>query len=105
MFEFHFVHIITRFYQLFSFYCVCVFFCYMNRNNEIVIFSRVNFLKYQKPEKDLSFLKNSETYRAIHHLSPVENGIEKRPAMVAAEEDLLKVKRLIHMRVPVYHNI
>jgi hypothetical protein len=65
------------------------------------IFSnRVNFLKYQKPEKDLSFLKNSETYRAIHHLSPVENGIERRPALVAAEDDLLKVKRLIHLRVP-----
>ena len=63
---------------------------------------RVNFLKYQKPEKDLSFLKNSETYRQIHHLTPVENGIEKRPAIVAAEEDMLKVKRLIHMRMPVY---
>ncbi|CAO1388389.1 unnamed protein product [Diamesa serratosioi] len=50
----------------------------------------VNFLKYQKPEKDLSFLKNSETYRTIHHLTPKENGIEKRPATVAAEEDILK---------------
>ncbi|CRL04620.1 CLUMA_CG017688, isoform A [Clunio marinus] len=50
----------------------------------------VNFLKYQKPEKDLSFLKNSETYRTIHHLAPAENGIEKRPAVVAAEEDMLK---------------
>ncbi|KAG5681342.1 hypothetical protein PVAND_010787 [Polypedilum vanderplanki] len=50
----------------------------------------VNFLKYQKPEKDLSFLKNSETYRAIHHMTPHENGIEKRPAMVASEEDILK---------------
>ncbi|CAG9802844.1 unnamed protein product [Chironomus riparius] len=51
---------------------------------------RVNFLKYQKPEKDLSFLKNSETYRQIHHMVQHENGIEKRPAMVAAEEDVLK---------------
>jgi hypothetical protein len=65
-------------------------------------FCRVNFLKYQKPEKDLSFLKNSETYRTIHHLTPHENGIEKRPAMVAAEEDVLKVKRLINIRVPHY---
>lgn len=50
----------------------------------------VNFLKYQKPEKDLSFLKNSETYRTIHHLTPVENGIEKRPAVVASCDDILK---------------
>jgi hypothetical protein len=35
-------------------------------------------------------------------MTPHENGIEKRPAMVAAEEDVLKVKRLIHMRMPVY---
>lgn len=63
---------------------------------------RVNFLKYQKPEKDLSFLKNSETYRTIHHMNPVENGIEKRSSFVAAEADILKVKKLIHMRLPVY---
>lgn len=68
----------------------------------MLVCCRVNFLKYQKPEKDLSFLRNSETYRQIHHLTPHENGIEKRPAMVAAEEDVLKVKRLIHMRMPVY---
>lgn len=60
-------------------------------------------MKYQKPEKDLSFLKNSETYRTVHHLTPKENGIEKRPATVAAEEDILKVKRLIQMRVPICH--
>ena len=70
--------------------------------NLFLIFLRVNFLKYQKPEKDLSFLKNSETYRTVHHLTPVENGIEKRPATVAAEEDILKVKRLIQMRVPIH---
>lgn len=57
---------------------------------------RVNFLKYQKPEKDLSFIKESETYRMIHNLDRPENGIEKRPERVAAEEDILKVKRLIH---------
>lgn len=67
-----------------------------------ILLRRVNFLKYQKPEKDLSYLKNSETYRTIHHLTPVENGIAKRNPLVAAEEDILKVKRLIHMRMPVY---
>lgn len=67
-------------------------------------FCRVNFLKYQKPEKDLSFLKNSETYRTIHHMGNQENGIAKRPAVVASEEDILKVKRLLEYRVP-YHQI
>lgn len=87
--------------------CVCVL--KMNKrlkinNCFIKLPFRVNFLKYQKPEKDLSFLKNSETYRTIHHLGQHENGIEKRPAMVVSEEDILKVKRLVEYRVP-YHQI
>lgn len=80
----------------------CATFTLSHGTKALIIDFRVNFLKYQKPEKDLSFLKNSETYRTIHHMTPVENGIEKRPEVVAAEQDILKVKRLIHLRMPVY---
>ncbi|XP_055523874.1 uncharacterized protein LOC129717759 isoform X6 [Wyeomyia smithii] len=52
---------------------------------------RVNFLKYQKPEKDLSFIKNSDVYKLIHDQDPPKTGIELRPEMVLAEEDVRKV--------------
>ncbi|XP_058812041.1 uncharacterized protein LOC131676762 isoform X4 [Topomyia yanbarensis] len=51
----------------------------------------VNFLKYQKPEKDLSFIKNSDVYKLIHDKDPPKTGIELRPEMVLAEEDVRKV--------------
>lgn len=53
--------------------------------------SRVNFLKYQKPEKDLSFIKNSDVYKLIHDQDAPKCGIELRPELVIAEEDVRKV--------------
>lgn len=50
----------------------------------------VNFLKYQKPEKDLSFIKNSDVYKLIHDQDAPKCGIELRPEMVLAEEDVRK---------------
>lgn len=52
----------------------------------------MNFLKYQKPEKDVSFIKNSETYKLIHGLdSQPTCGISNRPEKVAAEDDIKRV--------------
>lgn len=51
----------------------------------------VNFLKYQKPEKDLTFIKNSATYKLIHDQDAPKSGIELRPELVVAEEDVRKV--------------
>ncbi|XP_036335876.1 titin-like [Rhagoletis pomonella] len=52
---------------------------------------RVNFMKYQKPEKKID-LNRSEVYKVIHHLDrqPVR-GIEVRPPVVPAEVDIRKV--------------
>lgn len=49
---------------------------------------RVNFMKYQKPERKID-LNRSEVYKVIHHLdrAPVR-GIEVRAPLVAAEEDI-----------------
>ncbi|XP_029729765.2 pinin isoform X1 [Aedes albopictus] len=52
---------------------------------------RVNFLKYQKPEKDLTFIKNSDVYKLIHDQDTPKSGIELRPELVLAEEDVRKV--------------
>lgn len=54
---------------------------------------RVNFLKYQKPEKDLSFIRNSDVYKLVHDMDPPKSGIELRPEMVVAEEDVRKVMK------------
>nr|XP_019556195.2 pinin-like isoform X4 [Aedes albopictus] len=51
---------------------------------------RVNFLKYQKPEKDLTFIKNSDVYKLIHDQDTPKSGIELRPELVLAEEDVRK---------------
>ncbi|KXJ74980.1 hypothetical protein RP20_CCG012608 [Aedes albopictus] len=51
----------------------------------------VNFLKYQKPEKDLTFIKNSDVYKLIHDQDTPKSGIELRPELVLAEEDVRKV--------------
>lgn len=51
----------------------------------------VNFLKYQKPEKDLTFIKNSDVYKLIHDQDAPKCGIELRPELVLAEEDVRKV--------------
>lgn len=51
---------------------------------------RVNFLKYQKPEKDLTFIKNSDVYKLIHDQDAPKCGIELRPELVLAEEDVRK---------------
>ncbi|XP_062565987.1 uncharacterized protein LOC134228297 isoform X4 [Armigeres subalbatus] len=51
---------------------------------------RVNFLKYQKPEKDLTFIKNSDVYKLIHDQDAPKSGIELRPELVLAEEDVRK---------------
>lgn len=54
--------------------------------------SRVNFLKYHKPEKDVSFIKNSAVYKLIHGLDGQPNcGISNRPEKVAAEDDIKRV--------------
>lgn len=50
----------------------------------------VNFLKYQKPEKDLTFIKNSDVYKLIHDQDAPKSGIELRPELVLAEEDVRK---------------
>ncbi|XP_029729769.2 pinin isoform X6 [Aedes albopictus] len=50
----------------------------------------VNFLKYQKPEKDLTFIKNSDVYKLIHDQDTPKSGIELRPELVLAEEDVRK---------------
>lgn len=50
----------------------------------------VNFLKYQKPEKDLTFIKNSDVYKLIHDQDAPKCGIELRPELVLAEEDVRK---------------
>ncbi|XP_030238232.1 mediator of RNA polymerase II transcription subunit 15 isoform X5 [Drosophila navojoa] len=49
---------------------------------------RVNFMKYQKPERKID-LNRSEVYKVIHHLdrAPVR-GIEVRAPLVAAESDI-----------------
>jgi PDZ and LIM domain protein 5/6/7 len=58
-------------------------------------------LKYQKPEKDVSFIKNSETYKMIHHLDKEpESGIEARPEKVVAEEDL---RRILNANFHLHH--
>uniref|UniRef100_A0AAG5CPF2 PDZ domain-containing protein n=1 Tax=Anopheles atroparvus TaxID=41427 RepID=A0AAG5CPF2_ANOAO len=53
----------------------------------------VNFLKYQKPEKDLSFIRNSDVYKLVHDIEPPKSGIELRPELVVAEEDVRKVMK------------
>ncbi|XP_055903886.1 titin isoform X2 [Eupeodes corollae] len=52
---------------------------------------RVNFMKYQKPEKKVD-LDKSEVYKILHHLdkSPIR-GIEVRPPVVVAEADIRRV--------------
>lgn len=53
---------------------------------------RVNFLKYKKPEKDLSNLDRSETFRIIHHIErEPRHGIPVRAPMVLCEEDVRNV--------------
>lgn len=53
---------------------------------------RVNFLKYKKPEKDLSNLDRSETFKYIHHIErEPRHGIQVRPAVSMAEEDVRNV--------------
>lgn len=49
---------------------------------------RVNFLKYQKPEKKID-LNRSEVYKVVHHLDrqPVR-GIEVRAPVVPSEADI-----------------
>lgn len=55
----------------------------------------MNFLKYQKPEKDVSFIKNSETYKLIHGLdSQPSCGISNRPEKVAAVDDIKRVSKI-----------
>lgn len=54
---------------------------------------RVNFLKYKKPEKDLSNLDRSETFKYIHHIErEPRHGIEVRAPIVLAEEDVRNVR-------------
>lgn len=52
----------------------------------------MNFLKYKKPEKDLSNLDRSETFKYIHHIErEPRHGIEVRAPIVLAEEDVRNV--------------
>ncbi|KAG4078071.1 hypothetical protein HA402_002122 [Bradysia odoriphaga] len=53
----------------------------------------INFLKYKKPEKDLSNLNRSEVFRIIHNIEKdPKHGIQVRPPKVLAEEDVRSVK-------------
>lgn len=52
----------------------------------------MNFLKYKKPEKDLSNLDRSEVFKIIHHMEgEPRHGIQVRPPKVMAEEDVRNV--------------
>lgn len=54
--------------------------------------NRVNFLKYKKPEKDLSNLDRSETFKIIHQKErEPRHGIQVRPPMVLCEEEVRMV--------------
>lgn len=58
---------------------------------------RVNFLKYKKPEKDLSNLDRSETFKIIHQKErEPRHGIQVRPPMVLCEEE---VRMVIHLNM------
>lgn len=81
---------------LFHLFRVRAFFCCARRMSAHVGHHnahtyRVNFMKYQKPEKKID-LNRSEVYKVIHHLDrqPVR-GIEVRPPVVPAEVDIRKV--------------
>lgn len=53
---------------------------------------RVNFLKYKKPEKDLSNLNRSEVFKIIHHIEREPRaGIPARPEKVMAADDVIRV--------------
>ncbi|XP_060655845.1 histone acetyltransferase KAT6A isoform X3 [Drosophila nasuta] len=50
--------------------------------------ARVNFMKYQKPERKID-LNRSEVYKVVHHLDRAPlHGIEVRAPLVAAESDI-----------------
>lgn len=52
----------------------------------------MNFLKYKKPEKDLSNLDRSETFKIIHHIEQEpRHGIPVRAPIVLCEEDVRNV--------------
>ncbi|XP_055381011.1 golgin subfamily A member 6-like protein 1 isoform X2 [Condylostylus longicornis] len=52
---------------------------------------RVNFMKYQKPEKKVD-LDKSEVFKVLHNLDKKpKHGIEVRPPIVPAEEDIRNV--------------
>lgn len=53
----------------------------------IYFFIRINFLKYKKPEKDLSNLHRSEVYKLIHNDGKAANGISERAPKVLAPDD------------------
>ncbi|XP_037047059.1 uncharacterized protein LOC119081915 isoform X2 [Bradysia coprophila] len=57
----------------------------------------INFLKYKKPEKDLSNLNRSEVFRIIHNIEKdPKHGIQVRPPKVLAEEDVRSRATPIH---------
>lgn len=63
-----------------------------HENIFISILKRINFLKYKKPEKDLSNLNRSEVFRIIHNIEKdPKHGIQVRPPKVLAEEDVRSV--------------
>lgn len=63
--------------------------------NDVILYFRVNFLKYKKPEKDLSNLKSSEVFKIIHHIEKEpRKGIPARPEKVMASDDVLRVRNV-----------
>lgn len=54
----------------------------------LLLLNRINFLKYKKPEKDLSNLNRSEVFKLIHNTDDQRpSGIALRPAKVLAVDD------------------
>ncbi|XP_062131213.1 neurofilament medium polypeptide isoform X9 [Drosophila sulfurigaster albostrigata] len=58
------------------------------REQQSLSVARVNFMKYQKPERKID-LNRSEVYKVVHHLDRAPlHGIEVRAPLVAAESDI-----------------
>lgn len=67
---------------------------YENIKNKNVSFFRVNFLKYQKPEKKIN--TNSDVFRIVHNMDKEpKQGIAARPEKIMAEEDIRSVRFFI----------
>lgn len=65
-----------------------------HKKNYKKILFRVNFLKYQKPEKKIN--TNSDVFRIVHNMDKEpKQGIAARPEKIMAEEDIRSVRFFI----------